>query len=242
MRNLTVTLALLLASTAAEAGAINLSGPGLPPGLSFSGPSGDTYAVGGGALTLTKGPGVIVGDSRIGFTATTSGDFDISLTLNKTYLGYVGLSLAAYDVTDGGTVSTTVLPGLDLFSDGPGQFQSYMSTNSGLSFRDLAGSASGIDTMELRRTGNLLQVLLDGQIVNSGTYDAVNPFGFAIFECSGTCISDLDDAPRIAVISDLQLSIGGAGVPEGSAWAMMMIGVGLVGASLRRSNPGRAAR
>jgi hypothetical protein len=222
-----IAAAMAASSAAAGVYAPSLAGPGLDPSLGFSGSAGMTYTVGGGTLALTKAAGVTGAEGIVYSSFQTAGDFDARLTLDKAGLGFVGLDFAAYDSSVVAPISTTASPGVSLFSDGPGQFQSYVFGTFGAIY-----PAATTVTMRLLRSGNNFSSYVDGVLVSSATYAPANPLTFLISLCAGTCISTPDLAERTALITDF--SVTTPGVPEPASWTMLLAGFALTGAAVRR--------
>ncbi|MBC7497965.1 MAG: PEP-CTERM sorting domain-containing protein [Sphingomonadaceae bacterium] len=222
---------ILSANTSAAVYHPDLTGPTLDPTLSFAGGGGFTYSTGPGGLGLYKAGGVVTGEARIRTTFTTAGDFVAKATVGRGALGNVGLDLAAYDATIVDAASTTAFPGFNIFSNGPGDIQSYNINGVATD----TGSAASEVTFELRRTGTLYESLLDGVVVNSGTYTAAHPFTFLLSLCAATCIAGNDAADRAGFVHDFRVTT--PSVPEPASWALMVAGFGAVGIVARRRRP-----
>jgi len=78
-------------------------------------------------------------------------------------------------------------------------------------------------------------LLSDGSSV-SGDYDGASGAGFLGFLGEGVTSATISSADDFA-IGDFYTTVAAGAVPEPAAWAMMIAGFGLVGASLRRRKP-----
>jgi hypothetical protein len=241
VKHIAIAAAAALSLTVASAAAASVyapgfGGPALDPTLSFNdhGSSAFTYFVGGGSLGLFKAAGTVAGESAVTTSFATARDFTATLKLYKSSLGAVGLELIAYD-------PVTSL-GVDVFSDGPSQFQSYTGTTTPGGATPAFGAIyplATVVTMSLTRHGDLFSTFVDGTPVSSGYFSPAHPLTFAITLCASTCISTPGSPMRSAFISDF--SVTTADVPEPASWALLIAGFGLTGGVLRARRAGVAA-
>lgn len=221
----------------------NFGGPTLDSSLTFQGVQFDplatpTYSVGGGVLTLQEPTGR-PSEANVYTNFAITGDFKATVTADLSNLGTRGFAFSAYQQQGGLPISTTAFPGGNIFQSGPFNTQSYISDPAG-GVMYMGGAPGGPTVIyDIVRSGNTLSTYLNGALFNTGSYTTAIPTQFLISLCGSSCYSTTAPGEdNIARVLDFRITYfgetRGGGVPEPSAWALLILGFGLTGAAMRR--------
>jgi len=236
-----ILAAAALAASAANAAVYHPSfdGPALDPTMTFqSYLAGSSYTVGFGTLALVRNHpslGAIIDTSFM-----TPGDFDASITLDRSALGGAGAALIARTAdfasetridTRGGTANAT----------GYVQFDHHFPTT--VDYVDTSPTM----VMRLTRVGHLFSTFVDGNLLASHVdLGDADTYLFSLY-IEGISADRITPLPgyQAAFFSDFSVTTPdacgiaspcvGPGVPEPASWALFIAGFGLTGAALRAS-------
>lgn len=237
-----LTAVLLASPLSAATYVADFTGPTLDGGLTFvpvpfDPGSNPQHAVGGGTLTLREPTG-LPSEANVHTTFDVTGNFRASVTADLESLGTRGFMLGMYEYPGMSPfpLSTQMNPGASMFTSGLLNTQSYIFESplgSGNTFASTGGSPTSV-TYEIERIGNTVNTYLNGTLFNTGSYSSTNPSRFMISLCGSSCYSTtVAGEDNIARITDFRITYN-AGVPEPATWATLIVGLGAVGASLRR--------